>query len=160
MRNVSMGWGDGMRLRLHILMLLLLAVSVARADVALGQGIILQGGGPVNRSMGGASVAAPIDAIGAIYWNPASISGMAQSETSVALDLLFANHTIESSIGGFSGSSTADIGALPIPNVGVVHKTSNERLTLGAGLNAVAGLGTNFAASTTNPILAPAPTGL
>ncbi len=130
------------------------------SSIAFGQGVILQAGGPVNRSMGGASVAAPIDAIGAIYWNPASISGMAKSETAVALDFLFPNHTIESTVGGASGISKSDSGAFPIPNVGVVHKTSNERLTFGAGVNAVAGFGTNVAASTTNPILTPPPGGL
>ncbi|MDD4033102.1 MAG: hypothetical protein PHS48_07655, partial [Bacteroidales bacterium] len=38
------------------------------------QGILLRGMGAVNESMGGAAVAAPLDATGAIYWNPASIS--------------------------------------------------------------------------------------
>ncbi|MEO8270898.1 MAG: outer membrane protein transport protein, partial [Aureliella sp.] len=129
------------------------------AVVAYAQGVILQGAGPVNRSMGGASVAAPIDAIGAIYWNPATISGMERSETAISLDVLFPNHTINTAIGGFSESSEADPGTFPIPNVGMVHKTSNEQLTFGIGINTVAGFGTNIPASTTNPILAP-PTGL
>ena len=38
-------------------------------------GLALSGVGPINRSMGGAAVAAPIDAAGAFFWNPATISG-------------------------------------------------------------------------------------
>src|SRR4051812_33657633 len=36
----------------------------------------LPGAGPINRSMGGAAVAAPIDPAGALYWNPATIGGL------------------------------------------------------------------------------------
>jgi long-chain fatty acid transport protein len=126
----------------------------------LAQGPILQAGGPVHRSMGGASVAAPIDAIGAIYWNPASISGMERSETSFGLDFLFVNHAVSSSVGSIAGETEGDAGAFAIPNVGWVHKTQNERITLGVGVNAIAGFGTNLPADPSNPILAPAPTGL
>jgi len=137
-----------------------LILSVLLSKVSFCQGPILQAGGPVNRSMGGASVAAPIDAIGAIYWNPASISGMKNSETAFALDFLMPNHTVSSSIGSIAGSTEADAGSFAIPNVGWVHRTKNDRITLGAGVNAIAGLGTNLPADPNNPILAPAPTGL
>jgi long-chain fatty acid transport protein len=40
-----------------------------------GQGIIAPTAGPINRSMSGASVAAPVD-FGASYWNPPIISGL------------------------------------------------------------------------------------
>ena len=136
-----------------------LLIAVA-PKLTFGQGAILQSAGPVNRSMGGAAVAAPIDAIGAIYWNPATISDMARSETAFGLDLLFANHTVSSSLGPFSGSTEADNGAFPIPNIGWVHHTQNEAVTLGLGVNAIAGFGTNLPSDPTNPILAPAPLGL
>ena len=136
-----------------------LFISIA-SKLSFGQGAILQSAGPVNRSMGGASVAAPIDAIGAIYWNPATISGMAYSETAFSLDLLFANHTVSSSLGAFSGSTEADNGAFPIPNIGFVKHTRIEGVTFGLGVNAVAGFGTNLPSDPTNPILAPAPIGL
>lgn len=124
------------------------------------QGTIISAGGPVNRGMGGAAVAAPIDSIGAIYWNPASISGMEHSETAFALDLLFVNHTVASSVGAFSGATEADAGAFPIPNIGWVHRSDHEALTFGLGVNAIAGFGTNLPADPSNPILAPAPNGL
>ena len=47
----------------------LLIVLIAAAN-ASGQGITVTGVGAVNRSMGGAGTAAPLEAIGAIHWNP------------------------------------------------------------------------------------------
>jgi len=99
----------------------------------LAQGTIFGAAGPVNRSMGGASVAAPIDSIGAIFWNPASISGMESSETAFGLGLLIPNHTVTSSIGGVGGSTEADAGIFPIPNIGWVHHVENSKLTFGLG---------------------------
>lgn len=119
------------------------------------QGTIIGAAGPVNRSMGGASVAAPIDSIGAIYWNPASISGMDRSEVSIGMGILFPNHTVSSSIGGVGGSTVDDPGTFPLPNIGWVHRLENERVTLGLGINAVAGFGTNLPVDPSNPVLAP-----
>ena len=36
-----------------------------------GQGLFIPSVGPINQSMGGATVAAPIDAMGSLAWNPA-----------------------------------------------------------------------------------------
>ena len=110
--------------------------------------------------MGGASTAAPLDAIGAIYWNPATISGLEKSETSFGVDLLFTDHQISSTIGPNSGTTDAEPGAMPIPNIGWVHHTEIPAVTVGLGVNAIAGFKTNLPASSTNPILAPAPGGL
>jgi long-chain fatty acid transport protein len=44
--------------------------------------------------MQGASTAAPIDAAGALYWNPASISGLQSSEALVGLELLLPTEEI------------------------------------------------------------------
>src|SRR5271165_6795802 len=55
----------------------LLALAVTTA--AQGQGIIAPTAGPINSSMAGASVAAPVD-FGGSYWNPAIISGLPRNE--------------------------------------------------------------------------------
>lgn len=124
-------------------------------NTLLAQGTYIGSAGPVNRSMGGATVAAPIDSIGALYWNPASISGMAKSETSFGLGLIIPNHTVSSSIGGVGGSTDADAGVFPIPNIGWVHHTQNQQLTVGLGVNSVAGFGTNLPTDPNNPVLSP-----
>lgn len=137
-----------------------LVLSVAAPLHSWAQGIIVSSAGPVNRSMGGASVAAPIDALGAIYWNPATISGLRSSETAFSLDLLSANQTVTSSVGPYSGSTNSESGIFPIPNVGWVHRTSLPGLTIGLGVNGVAGFKTNLRSDPNNPALAPAPLGL
>ncbi len=124
------------------------------------QGIIVSAAGPVNRGMGGASTAAPTDALGALYWNPATISGMASSQTDFGLDVLVANQTVRSSVGAIQGSTDAEAGAFPIPNVGWVHRVADSQWTLGLGLNAIAGFKTNLLSDSNNPVLAPAPLGL
>lgn len=110
--------------------------------------------------MGGAGTAAPIDAMGALYWNPASISGLANDEMSFGVDLLMANHRVDSSFGPLSGSTQSDPGVFPIPNVGWIHKTQNPSLTIGLGVHGVAGFKTNLPSDTQNPVLMAPPNGL
>jgi long-chain fatty acid transport protein len=142
------------------LALLAICLLTTHARLVSAQGIIVSAAGPVNRSMGGAATAAPLDALGAIYWNPATIGQLPSDEMAMGLDLLFANHTVASSFGAFSGETHSEAGVFPIPNVGWVHKTSDPYITIGLGVNAVAGFKTNLNADPTNPVLAPAPTGL
>src|SRR5437016_2209860 len=52
-------------------------------------GILFTGAGPVNRSMGGASTAAPIDASGAMFWNPATIGALPGSSIDIGVELLY-----------------------------------------------------------------------
>ncbi len=130
------------------------------ADILHAQGAILSAGGPVHRSLGGASTAAPVSAISALYWNPATISGLGHGELEVGLDLLTTQHEVQSSFGPFAGSTQAEPGTFPIPNIGWVHPIANTRFTLGLGVNAVAGFKTSLPADPTNPVLSPQPGGL
>ncbi len=147
---------------------LLLCVILMSPGTVWAQGIMLNGIGPVNRSMGGASTAAPIDAAGAIYWNPASISGLAKSEVMFGMDLLLPTENISSQVGAgafgpgvppvpLSGSTGGEPGACPIPVVAWVHKPVCSRWTYGLGMYGIAGFRANYPASTTNPILTPQP---
>ncbi len=125
-----------------------------------GQGAVLSAGGPVHRSMGGASTAAPVSAISSLYWNPATISGLGHGELEVGLDLLSIQHQVESTFGPFSGSTDGDAGILPIPNFGWVHPVAGSGVTVGLGVNSIAGFKTTLNADPTNPVLAPQPFGL
>ncbi len=137
-----------------------LVLLLSNIEQVNAQGIIVSAAGPVNRSMGGAATAAPISALGAIYWNPATITQLPSNEMEMGLDLLFANHKVRSSYGPFQGETQGEAGVFPIPNVGWVHKCQNPYITIGLGVNGVAGFKTNLNADPTNPILAPQPTGL
>ncbi len=147
----------GPKRRLWLFAFLSITLTAAQS---FAQGLYLPMAGPVNRSMGGASTAAPLSALGALYWNPATISGLPQSELEIGLGLLLSNHEVSSSIGGVSGSTEAESGAYPIPNVGWVHHVPDSPVTIGLGVNGVAGFKTNLRSDPANPILAPAPFGL
>lgn len=135
-------------------------LMLAGAQSSYGQGALLSAAGPIHRSMGGASTAAPVSAISGLYWNPATISGMASDELEVGLDLLSIDHQVDSTFGAFSGSTEGDAGMFPIPNFGWVHRTADSPMTIGLGVNSVAGFKTTLPADPTNPVLAPQPNGL
>ncbi len=119
------------------------------------QGLMLSSFGPVNASMGGASTAAPIEALSALGWNPASISGLPNSELSVGMGLLLSDPVLDSSIPGWgAGSTGSEPGVLALPNIGWVHKIS-DRTTVGLGMMVVGGFKSNYPADWTNPVLAP-----
>jgi long-chain fatty acid transport protein len=138
----------------HLHLLAFICV-VCSSSQLFAQGAIVSAAGSVNRSMGGATVAAPIDAIGAIYWNPAAISGLERSEMAFGVDLLHSTQTVASSIGNFAGETESDNGFMPIPNVGWVYKTGIPEVTLGLGVNSIAGFKTNLPADPSNPVLSP-----
>ena len=144
------------RISHHLGMFSMSLLVLALPHWARAQGVYAPGLGPVNRSMGSAAAAAPLDGIGAISWNPASLSGMQQSELSFSVEMLIPDIETASSVPGLgSGSTGSESGANPLPNMAWVHKTPNPRLTIGLGVLSVAGFQTNFRADPSNPILAP-----
>lgn len=148
------------------------ALVLLTAGAACGQGVALQGVGPVNRSMGGAAVAAPIDASGALYQNPAAIAGLRRSELSAGLELILPRAQVRSSVdpGAFgplgpsvrlSGETKSDSGTFAVPSIGLVYQPEGARWTAGLGLFAVGGFGANFPGDPANPILTqPPPAGV
>ncbi len=119
------------------------------------QGVMLSSFGPVNAGMGGASTAAPIEALSAMAWNPASISGLPNNELSFGLGLMLSDPVLDSSIPGLaSGSTGSEPGVITLPNIGWVHKLS-DRTTFGLGVMVVGGFKVNYPGSLTNPVLAP-----
>jgi long-chain fatty acid transport protein len=147
-------------------------LSVICDQTAFAQfGAQFSGVGPINRSMGGASTAAPLDTLGAFQWNPATITAL-PSSTDMALEILVPSTKLSSTVsagalgGGFppatlSGSNVSNTGAYPLPAFGFVFQPDESPLSFGIGAMAVSGFGVNFPGSTTNPILtAPPPNGL
>jgi long-chain fatty acid transport protein len=143
-----------------------LAVTLA-TRFATAQGIVAPGVGPVNQSMGGAATAAPIDTIGALHWNPATISDFQHSQFDLGLQLAITDAQLSSRLPAGSiaaglppitllGSDDSDSGVSTLPAIGVIYKPEG-RMTYGFGLYAIGGLFTNFPASTANPILTPQP---
>src|SRR5690242_17036645 len=80
---------------------ILWCVVLAIASEARGQGVIIPSVGAINQSMGGATVAAPIDSIGSLAWNPAAISALPQNEVAFGLGLVLPTTSLSSAIPAF-----------------------------------------------------------
>jgi long-chain fatty acid transport protein len=143
-------------------------VLVLGTGSARAQGLVLTGVGPVNRSMGGASTAAPLDATGALYWNPATLSGLERSELDFGLELIYPRSTLSSEVpsGAFgphvppvplAGSTRGNAGAFPLPTGGFLYRPEDSPWSFGLGAFTVGGFGANYPASRTNPIVTPQP---
>lgn len=133
----------------------LLAAITLCCGTAWGQGGIVTGVGTVNRGMAGAGTAAPLDAIGALHWNPASITALPSSEVSFGLELLLPDIETTSTLGGVSGRTSSESGVAPIPAIGWVHHLENRPVSIGLGMYGVAGFRFNQRQDLTNPILNP-----
>jgi len=127
------------------------------------QGIYLTGVGPVNQSMAGAAVAAPLDSAGALAWNPATMSGLQQSEMEIGLGFVLPTTELSSQAFGLAGSTVGEPGVMPIPTMSFVLKDDCSPWAIGFGVFGIGGFGTNYPASslanpaTANPILTPQP---
>ncbi|TDI17494.1 MAG: hypothetical protein E2P05_02205 [Acidobacteria bacterium] len=91
-------------------------------DGLFGQGLMIPGAGSVHRSMGGASVAAPVDAAGACYWNLAAINALENNEFFFSAELLIADVNLASSVPqtSRSGEDSSDSGVAVAPTIAFV----------------------------------------
>ena len=149
-----------------------LIISVAVKPAAAQYGPLLSGAGPINRSMGGASTGAPLSASGALFWNPATLSGLEGSQLDVGAELFFPHATLSSNIPAntlgqgvppvdLSGSTNSSDGVFALPTIAMSYRPEESPVTYGLGIFSLAGFGLNYPGSTTNPVLSPpAPVGL
>jgi long-chain fatty acid transport protein len=129
---------------------------VMAAGSAHGQGIYLPTMGSVNGSMGGASTAAPMDALGALYWNPATISGLKESEVVIGSGFAFPNISTSSTLLGAGGTTVSDSGIAPLSGTALVYRFAEmPKLTIGQFAALVGGGAVNFPGDPTNPIFQP-----
>ena len=140
-------------------------VLLGVATPTWAQGIFLTGTGPINQSMGGAAVAAPLDSAGALNWNPATISGLKKSEMATAIGFVLPTISLSSQAFGLSGSTQGEPGVSPVPTMSFVIKDDCSPWTWGVGVYGIGGFSSNFPASslsspTPNPVLLPQPLGV
>lgn len=144
--------------------LVLLATGVCRGQT----GHVLDAVGPVNQSMGGAGTALPLDAIGSLHWNPASIAGLPCSEIGFGFMAFAPQVALGSRVeaNGFgpglpaqslAGRTTSDGDISPIPSLAFVHRNEDSPWSFGLGGFAIGGFGVDFPVDPNNPILTPQP---
>ena len=136
------------------------------ATSAAAQGIYAPGAGPINRSMAGASTAAPLE-FGSTYWNPANLSGLDRPEFLLGSELIIPSTHLttvirQQAVGGLLpggtryGVSRSDSGVVPNLATGVAFRLDDESpWTYGLGVFGVVGGNVNFAGSLTTPLLTP-----
>jgi long-chain fatty acid transport protein len=141
---------------------LALLMFCSLASRAMAQpGVYLPGAGAVHSGMGGVSTATPLDAIGAVYWNPAAVGRLGHNEVSIGGAFIYPDISVFSSqprLDGtvISGRTRSDNGFPLLPSIGVVSKLDeNSPLTFGFGLLSIGGGGVNFPGDANNPILSP-----
>src|SRR5688572_29100050 len=127
------------RARFALQGLLWLVIVTATVNVR-AQGLFIPSVGPINQSMGGATVAAPIDAIGSLAWNPGAISGIPRSEVAFGLGLVLPATSLSSEITGLAaGTTDSEPGAAAVPTFGLVHHCEDSAWTFGIGVFGVGG---------------------
>ncbi|MCB9914000.1 MAG: outer membrane protein transport protein [Planctomycetes bacterium] len=124
-------------------------------------GHVLNGVGPVNQGMAGASTALPIDPSGALQWNPAAITGLERNTFEFGFELLMPDTRVRSSVGNgaVEGSTPSDAGDSGIPSFGMVVHLPDSKWSVGMGAFGISGFGVDYEASGSNPILMPPPNG-
>src|SRR5262245_18791816 len=138
-----------------------LSFSVGQASA---QGLMLSSGGAMHSSMAGASTAYGVDSISALFWNPAAISGMSQSEVTLGGILIIPHNGVTSTLpagalGAIfgpattqSGRTNSDNGLVPATSIGLVYQSeANPRLSYGLLMSTVAVGGTNYPGDANNP---------
>lgn len=138
-----------------VIFLAIFLISIlALAPLALAtNGTNLIGVGPMSRSMGGVGVAAPQDAIGAIFSNPAAASyGPYAPGTQADFAGTYFNPTVKGSATvptgnpvnpQATGSDTSDMKASTIPAIGISSPLSSK-WRFGVGAYGVSGMGVSY----------------
>lgn len=124
-----------------------------------GNGNALHGIGAVNSSMGGAGVALPNDALGALNLNPALLTQLDGHRFEFSAELADDDITVRSEVGPFSGSTEHEADPALIPAFGFTAHRPGSRVAYGVGFLGLAGFGADFPQDSTNPLFAPQPLG-
>ncbi|MEQ1904787.1 MAG: outer membrane protein transport protein [Pirellulaceae bacterium] len=129
---------------------------LACCSLSNGQGILFPWTGPVSRAMGGATTAAPVDAVSTTFLNPAAMADTQSNELGFGVDLIFPQVSTSSSITGLgAGSTDGEPGVIPLPNVGWIFHSQNCNIIYGLSVASVGGAKTNYPSSATNPFFTP-----
>src|SRR4051795_7267228 len=141
-------------------------VLLAIVPDANGQGLVAPGAGPINRSMAGASTAAPVD-FGSSYWNPANLSGLERNEFLLGSELIIPSTHLTTSLPagaingilpprGRFGTSRSDSGVIPNLATGVAFRLADDSpVTFGLGVFGFVGGNVNYAGNPSIPLLSP-----
>lgn len=139
--------------------LLATALTLTALPAWAGNGHVLHGIGATNSAMGGAGVALPNDALGALHLNPALLADLPGSNFEFSAEYNTAKNAVESSAGPFSGRTEEAGDTSLVPAFGFTNKKDGSNFAYGMGFLGLAGFGADYPQTATNPLLAPQPQG-
>lgn len=147
--------------------LAVISVLACVVNTAGAQGLMFPSTGPIGRSFGGATTAAPLDASTALMWNPAAIDAVTGNELAVGAEMLVAETHLSSTLpagaagGGLptttrSGTTRSDSGLSTLPTAATVFRPWGDESpwTFGLALVAAVNSDVNFSGGG-NPVLSP-----
>lgn len=137
------------RVRRRIAGVLGILALTAAGTAGATNGHVLHGVGSVNQSMGGAGISTSLDALGSLYNNPASITGLPDNRFEFGFELFMPDRSMSATAGGASGTVDSQRRSAPIPALGLVHKTSTP-WTLGFSALGIGGFGVDYPANLPN----------
>jgi long-subunit fatty acid transport protein len=121
----------------------------------VAQGIFLPNGGAVNGNLAGTSTAVGCDAVGALFWNPAAMSGLRTNDVTIGSNLLFPHVGVTGTLpagalGPFgpavtqSGRTNSDNGVVPTTALAFAFREEGSKLSYGLSMSTIAAGGVNF----------------
>ncbi|HSL23767.1 MAG TPA: outer membrane protein transport protein [Vicinamibacterales bacterium] len=140
-------------------MLGLVCCFMLLAAPAAAQGHLLHGVGPVNSSMGGAGVAVPIEAVGALHENPALIAKAKGNQVTFASEFFKDGLRVESRAGTRTAATDGTLQMGVIPAFGWMAREADSNVAIGFGLLGTAGFRTDYPQDSNNVLLLPQPDG-
>jgi long-chain fatty acid transport protein len=146
-------------MRLKGFTLLAAAATLTALPAWAGNGHVLHGIGAVNSAMGGAGVALPNDALGALHLNPALLVDLPGNNFEFSAEYNKAKNAVESQAGPFSGRTEEAGDTALVPAFGYSQHKADSRFAYGMGFLGMAGFGADYPQTNTNPLLAPQPQG-
>jgi long-chain fatty acid transport protein len=144
----------------HIATVIVLVCGLLLLPASAGaQGHLLHGIGPVNSSMGGAGVALPTEALGALHENPALIAKTEGNQISFASEFFKDGLRVGARVGSstMSTDATGQLGV--IPAFGWIARDPGRKMGMGFGLLGTAGFRTDYQQDSSNVLLVPQPDG-
>jgi len=139
---------------------LALVVSLALLPVSVrAQGASLHGFGPINSAMGGAGTAFPNESLGALAFNPALISGVKGNQLSFSTEVFKDGIQIHTTAGLLSGDAEPTSHLNIAPAFGWMSRKPDSKMSIGFGLIATAGFGTDYPQDNDSVLFAQPPHG-
>ncbi|MBF0317840.1 MAG: outer membrane protein transport protein [Nitrospirae bacterium] len=130
--------------KLHAVVFLLLLMILTFSSLSFAtNGVNLIGIGSSSREMGGTGIAAPQDAVGGIYSNPAAIEDYQKITFDFMGTVFIPSMTTKVTVGNLSYSADSSSKIYPIPSIAFTIPVSTQ-VTVGLGAYGINGLGVDY----------------